>query len=151
MAKCLRKKRSVYAGDIYGVLKAKNEAGTIEYGFSHTPQVWIDCQVVDETDVAGTGKGLMISWDARKGIIKESIIAEMFEAFVGTIELLGEKTGNEWEQKLEVVLPDENKKMFSCEQVKADEKNQKIQQGVIEYARKRREKTAVIDVTGKVT
>ena len=145
-------KKEVFMPVIFtGVLKAKNEAGTIEYGFSHTPQVWIDCQVVDETDVAGPGKGLMISWDARKGIIKESIIAEMFEAFVGTIELLGEKTGNEWEQKLEVVLPDENKKMFSCEQVKADEKNQKIQQGVIEYARKRREKTAVIDVTGKVT
>lgn len=50
-----------------GVLKTDGTVGTIEYGFSHTPQVWIDCQIVDEIDSEDQEKGLMISWDTRKG------------------------------------------------------------------------------------
>lgn len=65
-----------------GVLKTDGTAGTIEYGFSHTPQVWIDCQIVDELDSEDQEKGLMISWDARKGAIKESIVTEMFEVLL---------------------------------------------------------------------
>lgn len=57
-----------------GVLKTDGTVGTIEYGFSHTPQVWIDCQIVDEIDSEDQEKGLMISWDTRKGAIKESIV-----------------------------------------------------------------------------
>lgn len=44
-----------------GVLKTDGTVGTIEYGFSHTPQVWIDCQIVDEIDSEDQEKGLMIS------------------------------------------------------------------------------------------
>lgn len=38
-----------------GVLKTDGTVGTIEYGFSHTPQVWIDCQIVDEIDSEDQG------------------------------------------------------------------------------------------------
>lgn len=72
-----------------GVLKTDGTVGTIEYGFSHTPQVWIDCQIVDEIDSEDQEKGLMISWDTRKGAIKESIVTEMFESFTETIRILG--------------------------------------------------------------
>lgn len=68
-----------------GVLKTDGTVGTIEYGFSHTPQVWIDCQIVDEIDSEDQEKGLMISWDTRKGAIKESIVTEMFESFTETL------------------------------------------------------------------
>lgn len=72
-----------------GVLKTDGTVGTIEYGFSHTPQVWIDCQIVDEIDSEDQEKGLMISWDTRKGAIKESIVTEMFESFTETIMCMG--------------------------------------------------------------
>ena len=65
-----------------GVLKTDGTVGTIEYGFSHTPQVWIDCQIVDEIDSEDQEKGLMISWDTRKGAIKESIVTEMFAQYI---------------------------------------------------------------------
>lgn len=54
---------------------------------------WIDCQIVDEIDSEDQEKGLMISWDTRKGAIKESIVTEMFESFTETIRILGIKHG----------------------------------------------------------
>ncbi|MFR8311251.1 MAG: condensation domain-containing protein [Ruminococcus sp.] len=54
-----------------GVLKTDGTVGTIEYGFSHTPQVWIDCQGYSrhEIDSEDQEKGPMISWDTRKGAV----------------------------------------------------------------------------------
>lgn len=134
-----------------GVLKSQNDIGTIEYGFSHTPQVWIDCQVVDETDSADIAKGLMVSWDARKGAIKESIVAEMFETFIETIQLLEKKNKEDWEQELEIVVPNIEKKLIFCEQMKEVVKYPYIQQGFIEYARKNPMKIAVVDAMEKMT
>ena len=37
----------------------------------------------------------MISWDTRKGAIKESIVTEMFESFTETIRILGIKHSEE--------------------------------------------------------
>lgn len=134
-----------------GVLKSQNDVGTIEYGFSHTPQVWIDCQVVDEADTGDIAKGLMVSWDARKGAIKESIVTEMFETFVETIKLLGAKQQEDWEQTLEVIIPGATEKMVFSERMKDVTKRTFIQQGFIEYARKNPGKIAVIDASEMVT
>lgn len=98
-----------------GVLKTDGTVGTIEYGFSHTPQVWIDCQIVDEIDSEDQEKGLMISWDTRKGAIKESIVTEMFESFTETIRILGIKHSEEWKNPLEIIVPSASKKKVICE------------------------------------
>lgn len=134
-----------------GVLKSQNDVGTIEYGFSHTPQVWIDCQIVDESDMADMTKGLMISWDTRKGALKESIVTEMFDTFIETVKLLGTKKVTDWELPLEVAVTESNKKMVSCKPVNAVSKSPFIQQGIIEYAKKNPEKIAVIDAFEKLT
>lgn len=125
-----------------GVLKSMNDAATIEYGFSHTPQVWIDCQVVETN-------GLMVSWDARKSAVKESIVSDMFEAFISTIEMLG-KSKEDWNKPLEVVMPFGKGELVSFEQSGSGDRKQFIQQGFVEYARKNPGKTAVIDALGKV-
>ena len=101
-----------------GVLKTDGTVGTIEYGFSHTPQVWIDCQIVDEIDSEDQEKGLMISWDTRKGAIKESIVTEMFESFTETIRILGIKHSEEWKNPLEIIVPSASKKKVICERNK---------------------------------
>ena len=71
-----------------GVLKTDGTVGTIEYGFSHTPQVWIDCQIVDEIDSEDQEKGLMISWDTRKGAIKETFEQIWPDAVKKALEIL---------------------------------------------------------------
>lgn len=134
-----------------GVLKTDGTAGTIEYGFSHTPQVWIDCQIVDELDSEDQEKGLMISWDARKGAIKESIVTEMFEVFIETIRILGTKHSEEWKNPLEIVVPSASQKKIICEQNKNVTKQSLIQQRFVEYAQKNSKRTAVIDALEKVT
>lgn len=134
-----------------GVLQSKNDVGAIEYGFSHTPQVWIDCQAVDESEVTDMTKGLMISWDCRKGAVKKSIVTEMFDTFIETVKFLGTKEASDWKRRLDVVVPELNTKRVSCEQIKMVAERPFIQQGFIEYARKNPGKVAVIDAFEKVT
>lgn len=83
-----------------------------------TPQVWIDCQIVDEIDSEDQEKGLMISWDTRKGAIKESIVTEMFESFTETIRILGIKHSEEWKNPLEIIVPKHNAKATLISQKK---------------------------------
>ena len=52
-----------------------NELNIIE-GISRTPQVWIDCQVIERR-----GEQLEIHWDIRDGIFKDNVISDMFMAF----------------------------------------------------------------------
>lgn len=134
-----------------GVLKTDGTVGTIEYGFSHTPQVWIDCQIVDEIDSEDQEKGLMISWDTRKGAIKESIVTEMFESFTETIRILGIKHSEEWKNQLEIIVPSASKKKVICERNKGITNQSRIQQRFVKYAKKNSNKTAVIDAVETVT
>lgn len=134
-----------------GVLKTDGTVGTIEYGFSHTPQVWIDCQIVDEIDSEDQEKGLMISWDTRKGAIKESIVTEMFESFTETIRILGIKHSEEWKNPLEIIVPSASKKKVICERNKGITNQSRIQQRFVKYAKKNSNKTAVIDAVETVT
>lgn len=134
-----------------GLLKSRNDIGTIEYGFSHTPQVWIDCQVVEELDMAEATKGLFISWDIRKGIIKKSIVVEMFETFINTVNFLGSLKAEEWERALEITTQDMNKKVIFYEPLKEAIEKPYIHQEIIEYARRNPKKIAVIDSYEKVT
>lgn len=67
-----------------GVLKTDGTVGTIEYGFSHTPQVWIDCQIVDEIDSEDQEKGLMYNIseeDTILGIAELSFDLSVFDIF----------------------------------------------------------------------
>ena len=151
LSKRTKKKELLMPVVFTGVLKSKNDVGTIEYGFSHTPQVWIDCQVVDESDTIDMTKGLMISWDVRNGAVKKSIVTEMFNTFIETVKLLGAKRATEWKLALEVVIPELNRKMVSCKPVNTVTDRPFIQQGFIECAKQNSEKVAVIDTFEKVT
>lgn len=59
----------------------------IIYRISQTPQVYLDCQIMEENN------GLKINWDIRDGVFKEKVIDDMFECFTDIIALLisGEK------------------------------------------------------------
>ena len=49
--------------------------GTLRYKISRTPQVLIDCQVMEQD------KTLCVNWDVRKGVFSAGIVEQAFEAF----------------------------------------------------------------------
>lgn len=68
-----------------------NDQIQIKHGLSRTPQVWIDCHVIDE------GKCLKINWDVREHIFNEHVIKKMLNAFQILLKEMG--TSEEvWEE-----------------------------------------------------
>ncbi|MEV0296486.1 amino acid adenylation domain-containing protein [Nocardia sp. NPDC050710] len=51
----------------------------IRYGISQTPQVWIDCQAVEQAD------SMLVSWDVREGVLPDGLAEDAFEAFVALL------------------------------------------------------------------
>lgn len=69
------------------------------YGVSRTPQVWIDCQTIENQG------SLIVNWDVRDGVFADGIIEEMFGAFEIALEHLAqEKTG--WLKESIITLPE---------------------------------------------
>jgi pyochelin synthetase len=56
--------------------------GEIVHGLSQTPQVWIDCQVMER---AGA---LALIWDVREGVFPRGMIEDMFDAFRSLVHRL---------------------------------------------------------------
>jgi len=54
------------------------------YGISQTPQVWLDCQVME------IGDGLAYNWDVRAGIFPGGLAEAMFGAFADLLERLAD-------------------------------------------------------------
>nr|MDP9106602.1 condensation domain-containing protein [Candidatus Eremiobacteraeota bacterium] len=61
---------------------ARAGMGEIGHGISQTPQVWIDCQVM-ERDGA-----LAVNWDVRDGVFPDGLVDDMFGAFVDAVRRL---------------------------------------------------------------
>lgn len=71
-----------------------------EYGISQTPQVFIDCQVMDDSN------GLRVNWDVRKGVFPENLIHDMFYAFeTALLKLVNNEQA--WESTSLINLPNE--------------------------------------------
>ena len=58
--------------------------GTVRYGISQTPQVWLDHQVVEQDGA------LVFQWDAVEELFSEGILNEMFEAYVSLLHQLSD-------------------------------------------------------------
>lgn len=53
----------------------QSQEGQISYARTQTPQVWIDCQVMERNG------GLGLSWDARLGIFPQQLLEDAFAHF----------------------------------------------------------------------
>ncbi|MYR72828.1 MULTISPECIES: non-ribosomal peptide synthetase [unclassified Streptomyces] len=59
--------------------------GTLVHGITQTPQVWIDCQIMEDDG------GLLAHWDVREGLFPDGVVQDMFDAFARlTHRLAGE-------------------------------------------------------------
>lgn len=70
----------------------------LTFKISQTPQVWIDCQVSEQSD------GVLINWDVRDNVFPDGMIEDAFKTFKYLIEKMA--LGNEvWESVHPLTLP----------------------------------------------
>ncbi|MFI6403196.1 amino acid adenylation domain-containing protein [Streptomyces sp. NPDC050548] len=58
--------------------------GELVHGITQTPQVWIDCQVMED------GDGLLTHWDVRAGVLPDGVAEDMFDAYRALLHSLAE-------------------------------------------------------------
>ncbi|MFK8845335.1 amino acid adenylation domain-containing protein [Streptomyces sp. Ac-502] len=68
------------------------------HGITQTPQVWIDCQVMEDTG------GLLVHWDVREGLFPDGVVEDMFGAFATLVAGLADGDGD-WQRAVPVELP----------------------------------------------
>jgi amino acid adenylation domain-containing protein len=68
-------------GDLFD-RSVRDRFGTPVWISSQTPQVWLDCQVMESDG------GLLINWDSVAGLFPEGVIDAMFAAYVGQVDRL---------------------------------------------------------------
>ncbi|MFC9331201.1 amino acid adenylation domain-containing protein [Kitasatospora sp. NPDC057015] len=77
-------------------------AGTIGkldgFGITQTPQVFIDCQAMDDAD------GLQVNWDIRDGVFPDGLADDMFDAFEQLLRSLA-AADTDWEGDRALPLP----------------------------------------------
>lgn len=61
-----------------------SEMGELVHGISQTPQVWIDCQVMER------GGALALNWDVREGVFPDGVVDAMFGSFTQLARALAE-------------------------------------------------------------
>lgn len=83
-----------------GVLQNDSRSLHIKYGITKTPQVWVDCQIVEDVSGLNPDRALSINWDVREGIFDGDLIDTMFLRFE---RFLTEVAGDlfSWENNLE--------------------------------------------------
>ncbi|MFJ8313364.1 MULTISPECIES: amino acid adenylation domain-containing protein [unclassified Streptomyces] len=81
-----------------GLGKGGTEGRLDGFGITQTPQVFIDCQAMDDAE------GLQINWDVREGVFPDRVVDDMFDAFDTLIRDLAD--GEElWDTTDVVPLP----------------------------------------------
>lgn len=110
--------------------------GKYKGGISQTPQVFIDCQVMDGSF------GLRINWDVRKGIFPDGLAERMFSLFRERLEFLTESENN-WKQS-SLVETDE-KDIFSDADNYEKLPEHLLHSEILKAGKLNPEKTAVID------
>jgi len=110
-----------------------------EYGISQTPQVFIDCQVMDDDN------GLRVNWDVRKGVFPANVIADMFSAFeIALLKLVHEDQA--WESAALVNLPNEQtRQRASVNNTYLNQAKCLLHQGFFEQASQQPTQIAVIE------
>jgi pyochelin synthetase len=68
------------------------------FGITQTPQVWIDCQVVE-----GDG-ALTVQWDVREGVLRDGVVDDMFAAFSALLARLADDEPC-WDEREVIGLP----------------------------------------------
>ena len=114
-------------------------------GISQTPQVFIDCQVMDGE------YGLQADWDVRNGVFPDGLIKDMFETFRSRLLELAETDVN-WTKVSELELPSwQLERIAGINSTEKEISPQMLYDEFLEQVKKQPAKTAVIDSADKFT
>lgn len=109
-----------------------------EFGVSQTPQVFIDCQVMDDLE------GLRIFWDVREGIFPDGLVEDMFFLFGKQIDKMEKECF--WTQEDIVELPEWQKQVRnSVNNTVVKRELYRIEEGIIYSCRNNPNKIALVD------
>ncbi|MDT0269016.1 amino acid adenylation domain-containing protein [Streptomyces sp. DSM 44915] len=81
-----------------GSATTRRPAGEVRYARTQTPQVWLDCQVMER------GDRLALSWDVRQGVLADGTAEDMFAAFTALVTTLADDPAA-WRAPAAVPLP----------------------------------------------
>ena len=113
-------------------------------GISQTPQVFIDCQAMDDSD------GLKVFWDVRKGVFPDYLVEDMFRCFEEQLNKLADE--NYWKQEINISLPKWQKEERDKSNKTAKKRDiRRIEEAFVKAYEKNPDKIAVFDLKCKYT
>lgn len=114
-------------------------------GITQTPQVFIDCQAMDDAE------GLQVNWDVREGVFPAGMADDMFSAFEALLNSLA-RTDSAWEMTEAVALPDwQRRERQHANDTVAAMPVELLHHRVLRQAAAVPERPAVFDARGMVT
>ncbi|MFH8798221.1 amino acid adenylation domain-containing protein [Streptomyces sp. NPDC017936] len=112
--------------------------GELVHGITQTPQVWIDCQVMND---AG---GLLVHWDVREGVFPEGVVDDMFAAFRDLVTRLLD-TPAVWEDADPLALPArQTQRVAEVNDTAAARRHQLLHTAVVDQAERTPDRIAVV-------
>ncbi|QES04574.1 amino acid adenylation domain-containing protein [Streptomyces venezuelae] len=111
--------------------------GELVHGITQTPQVWIDCQVMED------GGGLLAHWDVREGVLPDGMVEDMFAAFADLVTRLVD--GAAWGDAEPQPLPARQARIVAeVNDTTAERRHQLLHTAVVDQARRTPDRTAVV-------
>ena len=128
-----------------GARRAPNPERRMGNGITQTPQVFLDCQVMDDAD------GLEVNWDVREGIFPDGVIEDMFEALQRVLIDLADRS-DVWQAHEWVALPDwQTHERTRVNQTACPLPDSLLHRGILAQAARIPDAEAVIGHTGSLT
>lgn len=112
--------------------------GKLSYGITQTPQVWIDCQAIEDRGA------LKINWDVREGVFPPGLVEAMFEAFT---DVLRRATCDRslWDEREPVRIPAKRQEQrWNDDRAATPASGALLHEGVVEQALRHPNRPAVI-------
>lgn len=135
----------VFTSAIGGSEHEQRAAGEVGFSITQTPQVWIDCQVMERNGA------LLLNWNVRDDVFPPGLVEAMFDAFAGLLKRLA--TGPAaWADTEPVPLPAAQAARRAEVNATAGElPSVLLHEPVFATARQHPDRTAVIDAEGAHT
>jgi pyochelin synthetase len=117
---------------------SRQPRAAIRHARTQTPQVWLDCQVMERAD------GLSLSWDVRDGVLAGDTAADLFDAFAALMARLADDPAA-WRAPARVELPERTGAVRrQVNDTAAPAPRALLQDAVLDVARRTPDRVAVV-------
>ncbi|NJP65195.1 non-ribosomal peptide synthetase [Streptomyces spiramenti] len=122
-----------------GSATMRQPEAAVRHAQTQTPQVWIDCQVMER------GDGLALSWDVREGVLAPGVADDLFDAFTTLMRRLADDA-DAWSAPARIDLPERTRAVRArINDTAAPLPRALLHEPVLAAAHSTPERTAVLD------